>query len=324
MSSRLVAQVPMERGPYALKAKQNLVFATERDRIFVVDVSNPQAPVQKAVIEMLDHDPEFRSLAVGENLLFAGSVAVGGKEPGVFVFDISHPESPKLLGHWDDGGTVVHGLFWNGQTLFVSGSDASHGRLLTMELRDNALQRVGLFQSDADKGYGRLWVHRDRAFLPEATGGLRVVDVSDPSKPRPGAFIRVQGQAGHEAAAKQLVVHDNTLFMANWGAGMACFDVSEPDNPKHISTLGHKHIPSGASVYSVAVQGSKAYLANGWGCLTEVDVSDPARPRVLREFKFQHTYYLDLALLQNHAVCADKGGFTNKPGLDIVAVANGA
>jgi len=317
----IVSQVQMRYGPYAVAVKDNFAFATDGSKIRVYDLSNPADPKEITVIEDKFANPEFRSLFVDGNFLYAGSVPISGQDHGVFIFDITNPEKPSSLGKWDDGKTVAHGLFVSGGKAFVSGSDGSHGRLVIVDVSDPKNPKtLGTYQSSSNKGYSKPWNSGNYVYVSDADGYLRILDVSNPSSIKEVGSYKYPGKSGHEPQGKQVVVMGNTLYMADWGAGFISIDISDPTNPKPLDVITHEEVEDGTDVYAVAIDGNTAYVANGWGGLVWVDISDKSDIKVSHQINPKYTTYLDIALMGDYAVCSDKGGFTNKPGLDIVKV----
>ena len=102
------------------------------------------------------------------------------------------------------------------------------------------------------------------------------------------------------------------LFCADWGAGMIALDTTNPIAPRQLGIL-----PGGtvvANTYRIAVEGTIAYVANGWGGLLAVDVSGfvgappPGYvPRLLWEVAPQRASFVDIALARPYVLLADNG-----------------
>lgn len=150
------------------------------------------------------------------------------------------------------------------------------------------------------------------ALIANDTGGLRVVDVSEPTMPREVGslpeindclWLAAEGNLACAARASKriafidisdpahpAVVCDTITFetpycvaldapyayVADYMTGLLVYDVSNPVHPRMISisaTPGY--------TYGVCVDGNKAYVADGATGLIIFDVSDPAHPVML-------------------------------------------
>jgi hypothetical protein len=106
-------------------------------------------------------------------------------------------------------------------------------------------------------------------YVAAGKGYLRVIDVSDPTKP---TEVASYVEYSH---AQGLALDQNTLYVADKSFGMRVVDVSDPLKPRKI---GEVNI-AGAAM-SVDLDGSRAFLA---GSTTEngivvIDITNPARP----------------------------------------------
>ena len=97
------------------------------------------------------------------------------------------------------------------------------------------------------------------------SGGLRVVDVSDPNSPTEVGSYDTPGWANDVAVAGTIV------YVADWNSGLRVVDVSNPTSPTEV---GSYDTPGNAQ--GVAVAGTTAYIADGYGGLRVVDVSNPS------------------------------------------------
>jgi len=110
------------------------------------------------------------------------------------------------------------------------------------------------------------------AYLADGCGGLRIVDVSDPTAPREVGDI--------PGYASGVALVGSTAYIAA-GSGLRIVDVSDPTAPREV---GNFDTPAECP-FGVAVVGSTAYVTTGsedhGGGLYIVDVSDPTTPTEL-------------------------------------------
>lgn len=111
----------------------------------------------------------------------------------------------------------------------------------------------------------------DVAVLACTTGGLQVMDVSDPESPVliggvacMASLVALSGDRAHAYA----IDSDSQRFLVA--------DVSEPSTPEIVGS-----VPVQGNVYALAVLGDHVYLANFNQGVQVVDVHDPAAPAVV-------------------------------------------
>ncbi|HOX01930.1 MAG TPA: leucine-rich repeat protein [Verrucomicrobiota bacterium] len=104
------------------------------------------------------------------------------------------------------------------------------------------------------------------AYIAAESGGLIIMDVSDPAHP-----VRVGG-CDTGADACDVAVSGNHAYVADWD-GLQVIDVSDPANPVRVGGYYTSGWAEG-----VAVSGQYAYVADDEAGLQVIDVNDPANP----------------------------------------------
>ena len=139
---------------------------------------------------------------------------------------------------------------------------------------------------DCDGG-GQVWLDRNMLFVAHMRppSGTSILDVSDPSSPRPLAHVEIpSGWHSHKVRAKNgiMIVNHERFGDDNpgFGGGLAIYDVSSPDRPRLIT----KWRTPGGGVHRYDFDGRYAYLsptAEGFvGNIMQIlDLGDPAKPR---------------------------------------------
>lgn len=139
---------------------------------------------------------------------------------------------------------------------------------------DSNATLVGHWMSDTSSWCIDVTTANGYAYVLDAqAGGLRIIDVIDPTSPQEVGFISADSVIGggpldQDAGA---VVIDTCAYLVS-GNSLQIIDVSDPANPTDIG-----HHETDRSVHDIAVDGSYAYLASG-DSLIIIDVSDPANP----------------------------------------------
>lgn len=135
-----------------------------------------------------------------------------------------------------------------------------------------------------------------------ATGGVEVVDLSNPAVPSLVDTVIVP--------AIGLAVQGSYLYVAGGGAGLTILDVSNPASP---AIVGGLDTPGSAT--RVAVAGTLAFVADRESGLQVVDVSDPAAPTIVGSAQ-PPGQSDDVAVFGHHVVL----GQTNGQIYDLVVV----
>lgn len=126
------------------------------------------------------------------------------------------------------------------------------------------------------------------AYVAIGEGGLAVIDITDPAKPKRAGTYLAPGRT------ERVLVADARAYLAtnvhrgggceaeNWRGHLVILDVSDPANPTLLGTY-----ITGTSITSLQVDGNRVYLGDadptghGERSLHIVDVSNPARPVTL-------------------------------------------
>ena len=108
--------------------------------------------------------------------------------------------------------------------------------------------------------------------------GLRILDLSDPSKPLLVGAYDIPHEPGNSGQVLDLRLVDTYVYLAAGGDGMRIIDVSTPSSPFEVSY--YKPPPNGY-VWDVEINNNTAYVAAGDAGLRVIDVSDHAKPEEL-------------------------------------------
>ncbi len=284
---------------------ENLFFDEPNQRIYVAtgkggfeiwDVSFPSAPERLSVNKVFYFSVEAPVHAV----VVLGDFAYVAADFGlVHWFDVADPTNPVDLGFNGQGGAPSRDLFLADGSLYVAGSDfirfaiqadgslfamgvdinlgltgtdvfvldnrayvITNGNLVILNLDSIFLPIIGsyAFANAAD-----VVVSGTNAFIADLTGGLRVLDISDPA-----SLMEI----GFDDAVGLLDVH---FFAGNiYASGTGRFhviDVFVPSQPTGLSSIETPGI-----AYDVEVVGDYAYVADGFAGLVTIDISDPSSP----------------------------------------------
>lgn len=243
-----------------------------------------------------------------------GGYAFIGNGPTFQALDVSNPSSPKIVGEYLTE-SVVSDIRLRDSLAFIAGGK---GLLILDTSVPSALRRVG----EVSIGFGpiRTAVVDSFAFTTVFAGGLYVVDISDPTRPRLRGSIATGGQLPTGLAAKGRYVYvgnqewpDLALIDASnpdtlqrsfvgiggWGIsayvrdtllflGVAEYDgnqsmkIFDVGNPKFPVELGRVGVGFTRSyeINSITVQGNFAFAAIEGHGIDAIDISDVAHPHI--------------------------------------------
>jgi hypothetical protein len=140
------------------------------------------------------------------------------------------------------------------------------------------------------------------------TGGIQVVDVTDPSNPAPRGFCYM----GTAVGIRGVAVADTLAFATGDSAGRRGFfavNIANPDLPRNLGFCRTNGYPFG-----IAVRGSYCYIGGGDTCgLLIYDVAQPGSPVRIGQLHEQGSYTRGVALSGDYVCVAD-----NQLGLRII------
>ncbi len=286
-----------------IDVKEDLAYLVNDDGFEIWDVSDLQNPYMMSSVPFM----------YGNELFISGEYAyVSADHEGLRIIDISDPSNPQLLGQleayswtpaFDISGTT--GYVANGSGLYTLDLSNPYGSAPQML---GFLPTAGQLNDVAYSG--------SMAYLADWTGGLRIIDVSDPANPAEVSTVPIQAWkiTAHSDYAfvteanpnfpDTLKIYDTSdpytpsmiasytlpedaydveyadgyLYVACFNSGLRIFDVSNPNSPIEVSWID---LPW---VLDVDIEGDMAYIASAdWdGGLVSVDIADPENPAILQ------------------------------------------
>jgi hypothetical protein len=318
---RLVGSLTGVAGGAGVVVGKHLFRATSEAGLLVVDFSDPTRPVKVAEVPFM---PVATSVDVN-----GGRAYASGTFSGIEVWDIADPRAPARLGRIDGVSRVAAfagrfliaagaGIrivdasdptrpvtvgFFEGS---VSGAAASwphvyavdlYGGITVLDLAAPTLPTViaSVPASQFERARAALKniaLAGRHAYVATGSGDLRIVDISDPSKPiEVGSFpLGVDGWG--------VAVEGAYAYVADGVAGLRVIDVSEPTAPFEVGSFD---TPGDAR--AVAVKAGHAYVADGPAGVRVIDVSDPTNPNEVAARRFPGVAE-DLALNRDDIVVA--------------------
>jgi len=288
-----------------------------------VDVSDPANPTVLAERRNLT-DPEgvdvveVLDVAYDDDRLLVPSAAQATGPKGFYVFDVSDPANPERVGDWFRTGTANHNAVLHDGVAYVTS-------FLELEIvdvsGDEFLQLATWEPGNWREAWARppnttlhdLYVQGDRAYCAYWDGGVFLLDVSDPRRPRfvsrvgeytreelaelsQGAYLEPPGNAHYVA------VNEDASLLAEGGeswdldadddsggpSGITLYDLADESNPERVATIDPPVSANDAyrggtwtTSHNFDLRGGRLYASWYQGGVSVHDVSDPASPERL-------------------------------------------
>ncbi len=226
----------------------------------VIDISDPAAP---SYVTTYDTPSWSYDVAVDGNLLY-----VADYTSGLQLVDISDPSNPLPAGSFDQEGAYQSVVTNGGGLAFVTSYNGFHivkaaDILNTLEEAD-LINTSGLIHSVAIDG--------NYAYLAAESGGLQVIDVSDPY-----ALAAASAGGGADNAYELALNGDHAYVADDFSGGISVFDISDPANPFRTG-----YVAVSGEVRGVDTWGEYAFAGCGNQGLASLNISDPAAPAVVQ------------------------------------------
>ena len=166
-------------------------------------------------------------------------------------------------------------------------------RIGLLDARDPAalrlLSELGPFGAAAEG----MVLRGDLLAVVDVVSGLRLIDVSDPTQPRPLSSTKIPDQA------RDLALAGDFAFVAADGAGLFVFDISDPNTPVQVGSL-----PDIGKVQQVLVEGPTAYLAADEAGVLVLDLSRADAPSLLGQWN-PKAPVRNIAFANGHVLAVD-------------------
>jgi photosystem II stability/assembly factor-like uncharacterized protein len=265
-------------------------LATGWGGLVVIDVSDPNRPL---VVSQFQANAPMSGLALNEATAY---LAAG--EEGLLVVELSDPSAPSLVGALDTPGSAtavtvsestVYLADGAGGAWVVDVTDPAHpvGSSL-YELLDSSDPALLLDYSVSDSLHvhdvalqdGLLYAAVGREDTSPFNKGVRVFDVSDPSRPE------VVGRYLDHELNSHVAVSGSQAYTANRSGSptdafsLNVLDISDVTDPSRAGGYS-----TDLEVSDLAADGMYLYVANGAKGLRIVDVSSAADPRVVGTYE---------------------------------------
>lgn len=217
-----------------------------------------------------------------------GKIVFSSSYTASALWDVSDPSRPRELNRAITAGgpLVAAGFSHDGKTLAVSEESGTIG---LWNITDPATPvKTGGFAAHKADTVWEIEFSQDDRTLVIANGSreLQLWDVGDHAKPRAHPVLRTDdnpdpirrgGQAGREEIMS-VVIHGDVMAFANMGSSGALYDISDPAQPRKLSSLPNDGGPLQRLAFSpdgtLVAAGTTDDVIRVW------DVRDPRNPQV--------------------------------------------
>jgi len=204
-----------EPGAVSTRVEDGRLYVSGLRGLSIYDLADPAAPVKLGELALPNAQNE--DVDVGDGIALISDEAYGGRAL-LHVVDVRDPRAPRLLSSYD---TWRPGLF-----------------RFDIEVPRFRLRQRGGLGHTASCLQGCRWV-----WLAGAGGGIEVVDLRDPARPRFAGRIRTI-DAGRGLGTHDVQVDERGLAWVVGSGGASAYDVSNPARPRLVHRTG---APAGRS-----------------------------------------------------------------------------
>jgi len=276
---------PVGRWPYGVSnsvaAEGGLALLANGAALQVVDLTDPSAP---AVLGELHLVHQISAVAVSGDRGYALT-----SNNNLHVVDLSAPTTPSEMGVLGGFSTTVSELAAVGDRVYVLG----WGVLFVVDAGTPSAPAVS---GELEVSAPDLKAVSDHVFLAAGGGGLRVVDVSDPTDPTEIASVDL----GADTSARYLDVVNGRAYVSGRGTfpedRLFIIDVTDPAHP-----VLEANVVIAAGGGDIVARDGLAHIFGGYpGALHIYDVTTPQTPVWQGSATIPSEYYERLAAIDDH------------------------
>ncbi|MCP3144570.1 LVIVD repeat-containing protein [Pyxidicoccus xibeiensis] len=148
----------------------------------IYDVTNPLEPVLRQTISL-----DFLGGGVHDHFAYQGRLYINNSYAGLSVVDVSNLDAVLHLGRYVHGGYSHHNAVgtFAGRTIAFEGGEFAASHLRVLDVTDPArIVKIGEYRKRPVTSIHNMILRADRLYIAWYHEGLRVLDVSNPTKPR--------------------------------------------------------------------------------------------------------------------------------------------
>lgn len=290
-----IASIEMEEGPHDLYIFDNKLYASRDQKLFLFNLSQPQKPVL-----IKEYNAGSSSFTFGELFAFESKIYVPNSGDGSlyeFSKDLNFQQKYDLgISSFKPATVLIDGE----KNIWVGGSNGSNGLLAKYNKTGSTLTLAAQYTLDFSGSSISSIIEQGSYIIISVKSGDLLSFSKDNISSGPVKKITYEDEAGHSKWGFTLIKKDNSAFWANWGAGFAAADISDPASLSFSKILTDSKFKSqfpnsgGTSAYDVVYNSKYDYLcvANGWAGIFLV------KPNNVE----QVLDYIDIEYFQNRSI----------------------
>ncbi|NMO21324.1 hypothetical protein HPC49_29955 [Pyxidicoccus fallax] len=215
-----------QRGVHTVLVDGERLYAAANDgRTLVYDVSRPLEPVL------------LQSLTVGaphDHFAYEGRLYISNSYDGYYVMDVTDLEDVKFLGKYVHGAYAHHSAVgtFAGRTIAFEGAEFASSHVRVLDVTDPAnIVKIGEYRKRPVTSIHNMILRGTRLYIAWYHEGLRVLDVSNPTRPREVAHYNVYRETDPgrwdtvlDGAYGVRVPGDGAVYVVDSSRGLLIFD----------------------------------------------------------------------------------------------------
>ena len=285
------------------------LYAAQQDGgLLVLDVSDPSEATRAALISK-QHLGNLAATGLAQRDAFLyvslGSFFAEGSEAGLAVVNTADPTRPSVESVWNAGvpGRGSSSVLINGGRAYLSAmssgififdiTEPGGPHLLSSLQPDVNFPRPNPTSVQHPNARGSA-MHDNVLYVAYDAGGLRAIDVGDPSAPNEiGRYIN-GGPGAKQQAYNNVIIEWPYLYAAIDYCGLEIINIESPDamrqagwwNPWQCDSASNLWLNSPGHTNQIALDAQRRliYLSAGDSELQIVDVSDTRQPRLIDQY----------------------------------------
>lgn len=292
-SPQVVGSYKTQSSAWNVALSGDFAYVPMGNSLYIINISNPSAPTLAATYNIGN---SCYDIAINGSYVY---LTIGGFEGTIQIVDVSNPSSP-ILYNTIQNLNCPNKIKINGNIAFL----VTNSGLTVIDITNPQSPQI-LTKYLELITINNIYAIGNLLYILTTGGYIYVFDITDPNLPeQKGAYLC-------EYSGTEMVVKDDTLYLASYFWGFQFLDVADPAN---ISVL-YKQTTIGQAK-DVFINNNITYLVNGIDGLTTLDISNPNNPQILGSYDVPGSAK-KVVVDNNKAYIAD-----DQYGLEIIDVSN--
>ncbi|MGH9159989.1 MAG: pre-peptidase C-terminal domain-containing protein [Vicinamibacteraceae bacterium] len=191
--------------------------------LFIVDVSNPRAPIELARQPF----PFAHTVSVANGYAYVGKNTEGAE---IGIMDGSNPEQPSLLARYSLPYNPAQ-LEARDGLLYIAAYSGSGAGLRIADVRNpSGASELGYYNEGCANAFGVVLAEAIPMAYVACSNGLHIVDTSNPARPKRIGYAPVEERGDPRIS---LAIRGGRAWYGS-GAGVYEIDISHPRWPRHV------------------------------------------------------------------------------------------